>query len=260
MLSQYDNGGSILRPLLIALQFLTRIPTPQLDKIENKDLGASLLYYPFVGFLIGVFLLLIAFCFSSVPSLVLAAISVVAWLAITGALHVDGLADTADAWIGGYGDKERTLSLMKDPTCGPMAVSAIVSILLVKTLALSELINAVFVVESMSMITLLIAPFIARTAVIVLFLTTDYVREGGLGDIIKRDLPRLPAQCVCGLALMLVLLMLGGKGLALILTVLLVFILLRMAFIQRLGGTTGDTAGALVEIIEVVTLVVLVSL
>ncbi|MFH4181104.1 adenosylcobinamide-GDP ribazoletransferase, partial [Acinetobacter baumannii] len=54
------------------------------------------------------------------------------WIWLTGGLHLDGLADTADAWVGGFGDKQRTLQIMKDPSCGPIGVLSLVIICLLK--------------------------------------------------------------------------------------------------------------------------------
>jgi adenosylcobinamide-GDP ribazoletransferase len=55
----------------------------------------------------------------------LAALLLAVWVLLTGGLHLDGLADTADAWIGGQGDRDRTLAIMKDPRSGPIAIVAI---------------------------------------------------------------------------------------------------------------------------------------
>ena len=108
----------MIRPFLVALQFLTRIPTPDINKITDKEIGMSQYYYPVIGLIIG----LVLTGSSSLISLstgVEAALLLAIWVVITGALHIDGLADCADAWIGGYGDKEKTLSIMKDPTKRP---------------------------------------------------------------------------------------------------------------------------------------------
>ncbi len=56
---------------------------------------------------------------ASAPAWPVAVLVLAVWVGLTGALHLDGLADSADAWLGGYGDRARTLAIMKDPYCGP---------------------------------------------------------------------------------------------------------------------------------------------
>src|SRR5690606_5510087 len=116
--------------------------------------------------------------------LLLAALLLAIWVGLTGALHLDGLADTVDAWIGGYGDRERTLAIMKDPRSGPMAVVALVLLLLLKFAAL------VVLLESGADAALWLALLMGRSALLGLFLTTSYVREGGLGTALAEHLPR----------------------------------------------------------------------
>ncbi len=243
-----------LRPFFLALQFLTRIPVPRHDSIEDKDLGYSLVYYPVAGLVIGGLLAFIAIFFSSLlPSNILAAVLLVIWIIITGALHIDGLADTADAWVGGLGDPKKTLDIMKDPSCGPVGVTAVFSVLLLKYVALSQLSQS----PSSLAISILLIPVLARAFLILLFISIPYVREAGLGSVIKRHFPRSIAQSVFLISMGFIILLVGLKGVILIFITMLVFLLLGYFVMQRLGGMTGDTAGAMVEIIEAIGLIVL---
>lgn len=239
--------------LLIALQFLTRLPVRLPGMPQPADIGRSLLWYPLVGLLIGGLLLALHSLLSSAPLLLHAALLLAAWVALSGGLHLDGLADTADAWVGGYGDRQRTLEIMKDPRSGPIAVVLLVLLLLLKFAALVALLQAG------QWEALLLAPWLGRSLLPLLFLTTPYVRAGGLGEALSQHLPRqqLPLLlAVNGLAM----LAFGWSALAAILAALLAFYLLRRAFVARLGGTTGDTAGALLELAECAVLVVLALL
>lgn len=249
----------MLRPLLIATQFLTRLPLPKNILKETdyqpEQLGKSVLMYPVVGLIIGGLLTLILLLLNKfapqLPIIVSASIILFSWVLITGGLHLDGLSDSADAWVGGYGDKDKTLAIMKDPYCGPAGVSILVVTLLVKFAALTAIV-------SQAWISLIIAPVIARSTVIVLFMSTPYVRKQGIGSSHAEHLPKLFAW------LMLVLVVLGCgwflqmAALWLLLVVAVVFLLLRYLMVDRLGGTTGDTAGAMIEVIEVVVLLVFV--
>ncbi|HCJ29476.1 MAG TPA: adenosylcobinamide-GDP ribazoletransferase, partial [Pseudomonas sp.] len=100
-----------MQPLLIALQFLTCLPVRLDGKPEPRAIGVSLLYYPVVGLLMGGMLVVLGMALHDTAPALRAALVLAAWVAITGALHLDGLADSADAWLGGFGDRERTLAI-----------------------------------------------------------------------------------------------------------------------------------------------------
>ncbi|MFI8481265.1 adenosylcobinamide-GDP ribazoletransferase [Pseudomonas sp. NPDC078700] len=239
-----------MQAFLIALQFLTRLPITlaQVPSVEQN--GRSALYYPLVGLLIGGLLILAQHLLSDVPILLQAALLLSLWVAVTGGLHLDGLADSADAWAGGFGDRQRTLDIMQDPRSGPIAVVVLMLLLLLKFAALVALLSLA------SVSALVLAPLLARSALPLLFLTTPYVRKGGLGEAFSTHLPRkqLPwlLAAVVGLALIFV----PGAWLAVVMAGL-VFALCRHLMLKRIGGTTGDTAGALLEVLECAIVVVL---
>jgi adenosylcobinamide-GDP ribazoletransferase len=228
-----------MMPWWIALQFLSSLPVSLSRMPTAQETGRSLLYYPMVGVVFALVLAMLDHLLSDGPLLLRAALLLCAWVVLTGGLHLDGLADTADAWVGGYGDRERTLTIMKDPRSGPMAVIALVLLLLVKFAALVALLEA-------GEQAWLWIPMIARAALLGLFLTTPYVRPGGLGQALASHLPREAAWWVLGLCLIFGLALLGAA----LLVGVGVFIWLRWMMFRRLGGTTGDTAGAILECIE----------
>ncbi|GAB3348940.1 adenosylcobinamide-GDP ribazoletransferase [Lysobacter tyrosinilyticus] len=235
-----------MRGLLVATGFLTRIPVPVRVFDDERAKTQSLAWYPLVGLLLGVGLAAFAWCLQGAPALLAAALVLLAWVAVTGALHLDGLADSADAWIGGLGDPARTLEIMKDPRSGPAGVVALVLVLLLKFAALASL--------PVSAITLLpLAPLLARAMLTLAFVTTPYVRQGGLGSALVAA-PRV----ACWLSVLAaggICIVTGWIGVIALLTALLVFALWRRACLRRIGGTTGDTAGALAELVEAAVLV-----
>lgn len=237
------------RPFFLALQFLTRFPVSAMAAVDDRDLGRSLLYYPLVGLLIGLLLAATAWALADAPALLRAALVLTVWVAITGALHLDGLADSADAWVGGHGDRAKTLRIMKDPNCGPMGVVALVMVLLVKFAALHALTTA------SDWMALVLAPLLARTSTPLLFLTTPYVRPNGLGAVLAEHLPRRAATIVVTLTFVVVPLAAGSHEFWLLAAAGMVFLLLRALMLRRIHGTTGDTAGAMVELIETTVLV-----
>jgi adenosylcobinamide-GDP ribazoletransferase len=121
-----------MTPFWIALQFLTVLPIELKQIPTAKQNGQSVLFYPLVGLLIGLILFGLSILLVKVPIILVATIILVIWIWLTGGLHLDGLADTADAWVGGFGDRERTLKIMKDPSCGPIGVLSLVIVCLMK--------------------------------------------------------------------------------------------------------------------------------
>lgn len=241
-----------LRPLLIALQFLTLLPITFRQPPQAAETGRSLLYYPLVGLLIGMLLYSCGYLLKTQADLLAAALLLTFWVGITGALHLDGLADSADAWIGGLGDRQRTLNIMQDPQSGPVGVTVIVLLLLLKFAALEALLSQ----DSLALV--IIPPLIGRTALVALLLTTPYVRSEGLGSQLVRELPKTPSRVVVVLTATLIPLWLGQEGILLLLISATTFFLLRYLMIQRIHGTTGDSAGALLEIMETTSLLCLV--
>ena len=229
--------------LLIALQFLTRLPIRLPGMPEPEQLGRSLLWYPLVGLLLGLVLAVVACALGGVAAPLAAALVLALWVLASGGLHLDGLADTADAWVGGLGDRERTLAIMKDPCCGPMAVVTLVLVLLLKFAALWALL------EAGRWAVLLLAPLLGRSALLLLFLGTSYVRRGGLGSAMAEHLPELAGWRVLLVAALACLLG-SASGLLALAVAMGVFALCRRALLRRIGGTTGDTAGAVLELVE----------
>lgn len=236
--------------LLAAIGFLTRVPVPARAFADPRAQARSLAWYPAVGLLLGGLLCALAWGLQALPPLLGATLLVAAWVLLTGALHLDGLADSADAWVGGLGDRARTLAIMKDPACGPAGVVALVLVLLLKVAALASLFGAPWSA-------LLLAPLLARMALTAAFATTPYVRAGGIGSGLV-DAPRV--GCAVGLLLGAAAAMAcGWRGVLALAVAGLVFAGWRHACLRRLGGITGDTAGALAECVETAVLVAIVA-
>ncbi len=241
----------IIMPFLIAVQFMTTIPIklPYLPSREQNAL--SMLFYPVIGLMIGGVLWLVA-SYVQLPMMLLSCVVMVVWVWLTGGLHLDGLADTADAWVGGFGDRQRTLTIMKDPNTGAMGVMAIVLCLALKWAAVYCLL------ELDAVLALLFVPMLGRMSALALFATTPYVRQHGLGSALQ-DVPKY--------LLWLVMLGFGAVVFALSWQMALVMIgvwavmlaWLRWRFVGRIGGITGDTVGASIEVVEVAMLVAVVA-
>jgi adenosylcobinamide-GDP ribazoletransferase len=237
----------MLMPFRIALQFLTRIPAGVTDyRIEH--LRQSVYWYAAVGSVIGLILwaaqTLFLQIFSWDADLIVSVLLLLVWVALTGALHLDGLADTADAWLGGQGDREKALRIMKDPQSGPAGVVAIALVLLVKFATI------LYLQQHQQFAYLLVVPVAARAMVPLLFFTTPYLRSEGLGSPFSDGLEFI--KIIPGLAFAIALGFLGNGSWWLVAMLIAgsVFWIFRAWMMARLGGTTGDTAGAMVEILE----------
>lgn len=244
--------------LWLAVMFLTRFPSPKLHSVSEPEQGRVMLFFPLVGAGIGVLLCVCMWLLPADLPLLNGALVLLVWVFATGGLHLDGLADSADAWLGGLGDKARTLEIMKDPRAGSGALMAVTTLLLVKFAALASTKDALLWVS------VLLVPIIGRCVPAILFFTTPYARPQGLASTMLAQASR-PKNFLCiGLVLSAVTLgLLPFLGLHLILfwsLLALQLMALRQLMLSRIDGVTGDTVGAAVEITEMWALVLMVVL
>lgn len=236
------------RALACAMQFLTRIPLATRTIFDNKDYANSLAWYPVIGLVLGGLVWLSGVALAGLSSTSLTAALVLAvWVLLTGALHLDGVADCADAWVGGFGDREKTFQILKDPRSGPIAVVVLVLVLLIKWAALEVLLGS----EHWSIIWLI--PLLARGAMPYIFWRLDYVRSSGLGAAFVEGLSRQRILIsLLFLVVIAVLSLTGQLGILVLFVVvsLLIYLWWKRASYQKLGGFNGDCAGALVEFLE----------
>ena len=234
-----------IKAFLVALQFMTQVPVRFKRYPVDRLIGRSVVFYPLIGLLMGAALAALGYALAGVASGLAAALLLVFWIAASGALHLDGLADCADAWIGGHGNRARALEIMKDPAAGPIAVVVLLAVLLLKWTALEALI------AQQMWCALVAAPLIARSLLPGLLLATPYARKMGLATLLLKHAPRawVWASLALGLAFSLY-----HWPLAVICALITCW-LLRQFSIRWLGGATGDTLGASVELIELVVLV-----
>ena len=242
-----------MKSFWLAWQFLTRLPAPVYASVSDKEVGHSQRFYPLIGGVIGAILVSTLWMTTELPESVRAIMLLIIWVAVTGALHIDGLADVADGWIGGQGDRERALEIMKDATSGPMGVSAIVLLLLAKFAMLGQLAWSAWP-------SLLLAPVMARAVVPFYFLFLPYLRRQGLGRALADHNPWLVTTWSLLLIVMAVIFGLGQAGLYLVL-IFMIFNGLQMALWRiKFGGISGDMVGASIEINELLILTLSVIL
>ncbi len=238
-----------MRAFWVALQFLTRLPVPRSTSASPEARGSSVPFYPLVGLLLGTLIVGMQSLLAAADVGLQSALVLLAWVLLTGGLHLDGLADSADAWAGSHGDRDKALRIMKDAASGPAGVTAVTLTLLIKFAALSTLIR-----ENVWQ-ALIIAPVLGRAAIVLLFLTTPYIRPEGLGSAQAAFLPRRAA--IASLIISTVAVIgFGSTGIWALAAALGLLLILRAMMTRRLSGATGDTFGATCELVETAALVV----
>jgi len=239
-----------MKNFLIALQFLTRIPVGEYLK-DEKRLGKSMAYFPIVGLVLGGILVLVNWGFSIIMAPLIAdALTIIALIILTGALHIDGFIDTIDGLAGGKTKKD-ILRIMKDSRVGAFGIIGIVSLIMLKLVLLHEM------PLEIKRGTLLLFPVMGRWAMVVASSLSLYARKKGTGKAFLDYCGRKELI----VASLITLIITGGflkiLGLELFLFILALTLLLTRFISKRISGMTGDTLGAVNEIIEVGTLFIL---
>ncbi len=243
-----------MRLYIIAMQFLTIIPLPFSVKCGKEDLGRSLALFPLAGLTIGALLAGLDRLLSPwlarplCDALLIAALSVV-----TGALHLDGLADVCDG-VAARGGRERFLEIMKDSRVGAGGVVGLVLGLLLKWQAL------VAVPDRMKWHALLLFPVIARFGQVQTVVFARNARENGLGSSFIKGAGAPHLVIATGLTLAAVSLLLGTTGLIIPASTTLFTWLARSWFNRAIGGVTGDVVGCISELNEILALVLISAL
>jgi adenosylcobinamide-GDP ribazoletransferase len=244
--------AAVLGGALVAFRYLTTLPLPR-SRVPG-DLGRAAAWFPVVGLVLGGCLTLASLGVDRVaPPGVGGVLLVALWAALTGGLHLDGLADTCDG-LGGAWSRDRALAIMRDARSGPYGVTAIVLLLGLKAAALASL------PEGLAWRALVLAPVLGRVAPLLLVVLCPPARPEGAGHLFAAG-ARWPALVVGGLIAVAVSFLTLGPWGALPLGVAGLFVWRLAAYLRRrLGGFTGDTLGALVETVETGVLTVAVSL
>lgn len=239
----------MIKGFLTALQFLTIIRAAKDPGITGEKLGRSMACFPLVGLLLGLILVAVRYTFGYILSPSIVDILVIATLVvITGALHLDGFADTVDGLTGGK-DREKTLAIMRDSRIGSFAVAGLVLFLMLKIFALRE------VPPEMKNRVLLLMPVLGRWATVQLAFGFTYARSGpGTALAFTRFAGKREYVIATLITAVISLGLFRLQGAIILLVIALFTLLFGLFFQRRLGGVTGDIMGAACEINEVVTL------
>jgi adenosylcobinamide-GDP ribazoletransferase len=236
-----------VKRFLVALQFLTILPVRIRSEITPEDLGGSLRYFPLVGLLLGLALAGAALLLGYLPHPVVAVLVLILSIALTGGIHLDGLADTCDGF-GGLRPKEKVLEIMRDSRLGVMGVTGVLCLL-----ALKGVLVASVAPDNLWRLLILMMVF-SRWSQVLVCCTSSYARaEGKAKHFVEYASPKdLLAATI--FAAVVILFLARWRTLLVLLLSLLVLLLFLMYVKRRIGGVTGDIIGAASEITEVAIL------
>ncbi len=248
-----ERGRAAVLALPAAVEFLTPLRLHGRNELPEAAIGCSSAFFPVVGLLLGLTLVGIDRLLSPVlPPEPLNALLVAFLAAATGLLHLDGLADTADGVFGGH-TREQRLAIMRDSRIGAFGAVALVLVLLLQWSALSAL------VAPWRIPGLLLFPILGRGAMALAIAAFPYARPQGLGTLFRRYIWPWPAPVALAISLLMAVICFAGGGAVLWAAMILLTPGLGALLSTRLGGLTGDSYGAICELNEVVTLLLIVS-
>ncbi len=265
-----------MQELLWAIRFLTIIPAGKEMELPQDRIGRVMALYPAVGLIIGLCLVLVHYPLATrFPSALADAFIILFYIFLTGALHMDGLADSMDGLMGGW-DKKSRLEIMKDSRIGSLGTIGIVSDIGLRFLFLQFLptlpeIGEISFAEVTGLIypldrnesyllseetlekelSLLIMPVVGRWAQTLSASTSTYARqEAGTASVLVTN-ARL-SHCLAGSVLPIVLMGgLYGTGGVIMFGLMCAAVLLLNSYTKsRIGGITGDTLGMTNEVSE----------
>ena len=236
---------------LNAFRFLTILPLGNgKSEIAPEEMGRALVFFPFVGAVLGGILWVVNWGIHTVfPPGVRAAILVGLLIAMTGGLHWDGVADTFDGLAGARGERERMLSIMKDSRIGAIGVLSLCFLVVFKVILLAELPPRLWGGI------LILMPTAGRLIQVELAGWGRYARDkAGTGSAFVENATPRDFWVACAGVGVISLLVMGWTGLGVAALSLLYGIGVRAFFTKKLGGITGDILGMASETGEIMFL------
>ena len=255
--SQAPDGvarAGVLTEIRLAAGFLTILPVLPRVEVAPATLAASFGWFPLVGFAIGAMLaaenLLLTPLFGDALA---AALLTLTLIVLTGAVHLDALADTADA-LGARGDRRRALEIMRDSRIGTFGTAAIFFFLALEIVALATMGG------TRRAAVLWLAPGLARWAMVAVGWRMDYLRAAGAGTMLVGPGGDRNLAVASAIAAIAALPILSWRVLLVCVVAVALGAILRAAYRRWLGGVTGDLLGAAGELVELAVLLVIAAI
>jgi adenosylcobinamide-GDP ribazoletransferase len=244
---------------LSALRFLTVFRIPSRHEESAGDVGSSTAWFPAAGMVIGLILAGLNWVFNLfLPAAVANGLTIVALVLITGAMHLDGFADTCDGLAGNKPAEERW-KVMHDSRTGAFGVVGVVLLLLMKFVLLNS------IPQAMIAPSLVLMPVIGRWSMVYAISSYPYAHKEGLGKAFKdaAGRARLIAATFMTLGLVVLLAWWAGldyfylTGISVVVVIWLFITAVSIYFKHKFAGLTGDTYGAINELGETSTLLIM---
>lgn len=226
------------RLLGLCVQFMTRIPLRKQLKVTERDFGAMTMFFPASALLVGVIVaaVYLAFAWLRLPWAGAAAAALAGWLA-TGGLHIDGLADMADAFGAGK-TKERTLEILKDSRVGTYGVLAIVFDMILKIVLIGS-------IQNFNILLILLAlPAAGKIPLAVCAAAGQYPRETGTGKYMIGNVGAKESIICVAVCQAILFFCMGASSFILLPVLIAAGFILKAVSTRRIGGVTGDILGA----------------
>ncbi len=249
--SEAERGGAVLH-LRLAASFLTILPVA-IESASEADVAASMAWFPLIGLLMGIAFVLedraLAFLLGDA---VRSGIIVLSMAMLSGAVHLDGLADTVDA-LGAGRDRTRALEILRDSRIGAFGAIALFFALGLKVLSLASLSG------TPRLAALILAPTLGRWALVAVSYKIEYLRTSGAGSsLLGRGSDRNLA-IASAIAILAMIPLLSHKVIIAYAIAIIATVAMRWFYQRWLRGITGDLIGACGEIVEVLAMIVIAS-
>lgn len=245
----------MLRDLKIALVFLTRWPLRIDARVGIGDLASVVHFFPVVGLLVGAVggLVFLAASFAHLPSLPAVVLTLGAMALFTGALHEDGLADTADA-LGALPDRARALEVMRDSRIGSFGAIALILVMTGKLAAIAGFYDGFHAAAAV----IAAASFSRAVMPAVMYVQPSARGRGLAAEAGRPSIERVLAALAIGIAVAIVLLP-AAHALTALLVAAAAAALVAWSLGRAFGGCTGDTLGTVQQLTELAFLFALVA-
>lgn len=225
-----------MKGLIVAIQFLTRLPTPRIT-VSGDEFAASMRWFPAVGLIVGAMVAAGGWAGARIDPWTGALCALLLWVAVTGALHLDGLGDIADASGAAHKDRDRLLAVLGDPHVGSFAVVSIALQLIAKLVLLHALL------DRQAFVAIALIPFAARIGPLLWSRALPDLHSG-LGSRFRNAVR--PVDFLIWGALLIAAAWVSPS----LLIAPLVFLFWGWWLMRRIGGISGDGHGAGIEISE----------
>lgn len=243
----------VIKSFLACFSIYSRIPMPVVE-LDSEDMKYVMIFFPFIGSVIGAieYGLFYLFSINNIPKLVGALLFMAVPIIVTGGIHLDGFMDTVDAFSS-FGDREKKLSIMKDPNTGAFAVIRL-SLYGILFLAFTYMIN------DKSILLFCICFFVSRIVCGITVVTIDGAKKEGMIHSVKEKSENKIVFIILMIfaILTLIVLFINNPIIAIIYGLISVisYFIYRRKMIRELSGITGDTSGYFLCVFELLLVVI----